>query len=61
MHMSGTENLCKWHFDIQTGEDQGPGDALGRNFKGEPSFCRICKTDSIEYTIFNPFISHYKC
>ena len=36
MHMNGLEGLCKWHFDIQTGEDQGPGDALGQNFKGEP-------------------------
>ena len=34
--MSSSDNLCKWHFDIQTGEDQGPGDALGQNFKGEP-------------------------
>lgn len=34
--MSSHNNLCKWHFDIQTGEDQGPGDALGQNFKGEP-------------------------
>ena len=31
-----SEGLCKWHFDIQTGEEQGPGDALGQNFKGEP-------------------------
>lgn len=34
--MSSSDNLCQWHFDIQTGEDQGPGDALGQNFKGEP-------------------------
>lgn len=34
--MSSSNNLCKWYFDIQTGEDQGPGDALGQNFKGEP-------------------------
>lgn len=34
--MSNFGNMCKWHFDIQTGEDQGPGDALGQNFKGEP-------------------------
>ncbi len=34
--MSGSEGRCKWHFDIQTGEDQGPGDALGQNFQGEP-------------------------
>ena len=34
--MSDSDNLCKWYFDIQTGEDQGPGDALGQNFKGEP-------------------------
>ena len=34
--MSDSNKSCKWHFDIQTGEDQGPGDALGQNFKGEP-------------------------
>ncbi len=34
--MSGTEKNCRWHFDPQTGEDEGPGDALGQNFKGEP-------------------------
>lgn len=34
--MSSSDKLCKWYFDIQTGEDQGPGDALGQNFKGEP-------------------------
>lgn len=34
--MSSSGNMCKWHFDIQTGEHQGPGDALGQNFKGEP-------------------------
>ncbi len=34
--MTNSYNPCKWHFDIQTGEDQGPGDALGQNFKGEP-------------------------
>lgn len=34
--MSGSEGRCKWHFDIQTGEDQGPGNALGQNFQGEP-------------------------
>jgi hypothetical protein len=34
--MSNSDNKCKWHFDKQTGEDQGPGDALGQNFKGEP-------------------------
>lgn len=36
MRMSGSERRCKWHFDRQTGEDEGPGDALGQNFKGEP-------------------------
>ena len=36
MRMSGSERRCKWHFDKQTGEDEGPGDALGQNFKGEP-------------------------
>ena len=34
--MDNFGNLCNWHFDVQTGEDQGPGDALGQNFKGEP-------------------------
>ena len=34
--MNGLEGSCKWHFDSQTGEEQGPGDALGQNFKGEP-------------------------
>lgn len=34
--MSKEEGLCKWHFDPQTGEEEGPGDALGQNFKGEP-------------------------
>lgn len=34
--MCSSDNMCKWYFDIQTGEDQGPGDALGQNFKGEP-------------------------
>ncbi len=34
--MSSSDNLCRWYFDDQTGEDQGPGDALGQNFKGEP-------------------------
>lgn len=34
--MSKTEGQCRWHFDRQTGEDEGPGDALGQNFKGEP-------------------------
>lgn len=34
--MNSSDNHCKWYFDIQTGEDQGPGDALGQNFKGEP-------------------------
>ena len=34
--MNNSDNPCKWHFDNQTGEDQGPGDALGQNFKGEP-------------------------
>jgi len=34
--MDDTGKPCKWHFDIQTGEEQGPGDALGQNFKGEP-------------------------
>ncbi len=34
--MSSSGKMCKWYFDIQTGEDQGPGDALGQNFKGEP-------------------------
>ena len=24
--MNKSYELCKWHFDIQTGEDQGPGD-----------------------------------
>jgi hypothetical protein len=35
-YMNKSEVLCRWHFDSQTGEDQGPGDALGQNFKGEP-------------------------
>ena len=34
--MSNSEKMCQWNFDVQTGEDQGPGDALGQNFKGEP-------------------------
>ncbi len=34
--MAGSEGRCQWHFDIQTGEDQGPGNALGQNFQGEP-------------------------
>ncbi len=34
--MSDLEGLCRWHFDPQTGEEEGPGDALGQNFKGEP-------------------------
>lgn len=34
--MNSSDNMCKWYFDVQTGEDQGPGDALGQNFKGEP-------------------------
>lgn len=34
--MDNSNIKCKWYFDNQTGEDQGPGDALGQNFKGEP-------------------------
>lgn len=34
--MDNSNSKCKWYFDKQTGEDQGPGDALGQNFKGEP-------------------------
>ena len=34
--MAGSEKQCAWHFDIQTGEDEGPNDALGQNFKGNP-------------------------
>lgn len=36
MIMADSEGKCQWHFDIQTGEDQGPGNALGQNFQGEP-------------------------
>ena len=34
--MNNLQKECQWNFDIQTGEDQGPGNALGQNFQGEP-------------------------
>lgn len=53
--MSSSDNLCKWHFDIQTGEDQGPGDALGQNFKGEPyaALVRESIQNSLDVSIGN--------
>ena len=34
--MSRSEFDLKWTFDAETGEEQGPGDALGQNFKQRP-------------------------
>lgn len=34
--MSKSEFDLKWTFDAETGEEQGPGDALGQNFKHRP-------------------------
>jgi hypothetical protein len=34
--MSRSEFDLKWTFDAETGEEQGPGDALGQNFKHRP-------------------------
>ena len=53
--MSGSEGKCKWHFDIQTGEDQGPGNALGQNFQGEPyaALVRESIQNSLDVPILN--------
>jgi hypothetical protein len=51
--MNNIEGLCKWHFDKQTGEDQGPGDALGQNFQGEPYAALV--RESIQNSLDVPY------
>ena len=55
--MEDLQKECRWHFDKQTGEDQGPGDALGQNFKGEPyaALVRESIQNSLDVSIDNGF------
>ncbi len=50
--MSITNETCNWYFDNEVGEEQGPGDALGQNFKGEP--CAALVRESIQNSLDVP-------